>query len=158
MSWIYGILPASALLFSMPYQCVPEPKTWHPPDTIRGAVWIALAVTTGLAGTELYQLNDQDSATIFIALVFLFGTGWVISTRVCNQWVNAAYIVSLTLTTWWLYNRLGDLKPQPKAENAQTFLLPLLGWLLFSTALAGVALGAFVFQPKQTWRRRLALA
>jgi tryptophan-rich sensory protein len=115
-------------------------------------VWLFLAITTGLSGAELYKLNDQEASTIFIALVFFFGTGWVISTRVCNQWVNVAYIVLLTLTAWWLYKRLGDFKDQTQAKRARTLLLPLLAWLLFSTALAGNALGALVFKPSPTWR------
>ena len=82
-------------------------------------MWLFLAITTGLSGAELYKLNDQEASTIFIALVFFFGTGWVISTRVCNQWVNVAYIVLLTLTAWWLYKRLGDFKDQTQAKRAR---------------------------------------
>lgn len=136
----------------MPYRCIPEPKTWFPPDKVRGAVWVFLAITTGLSGAELYKLNDQEAATIFIALVFFFGTGWIISTRVCNQWVNAAYIVLLTLTAWWLYKRLGDFKEQTQAKRARILLIPLLAWLVFCVALAGNALGAKIFKPKPTWR------
>lgn len=152
MSWIYGLLPASSLLFSMPYRCIPEPKTWYPSDKVRSAVWLLLAITTGLSGMELYKLNDQEASTIFIALVFFFGTGWIISTRVCNQWVNVAYIVLLTLTAWWLYKRLGDFKDTTQAKRSRMLLLPLLGWLLFSTALAGNALSAKLFKHKPTWR------
>jgi len=152
MSWIYGLLPASSLLFSMPYRCIPEPKTWYPPEKVRGAVWVVLAITTGLSGIELYKINDQEATTIFIALIFFFGTGWIISTRVCNQWINVAYTVLLLLTAWWLYSRLDDFKSQAPAKRARLFLLPLLAWLLFSTALAGNALGAKLFRPKPSWR------
>ncbi len=152
MSWIYGLLPASSLLFSMPYRCVPEPKTWYPPDKVRGAVWVLLAITTGLSGIELYKINDQEASTIYIALVFLFGTGWIISTRFCNQWINVAYTVSLTLTAWWLYQRLGEFKSQKGAKSARAFLIPLIVWLLFVTALAGNALGAKLFRPAPSWR------
>jgi tryptophan-rich sensory protein len=152
MSWIYGLLPAGSLLFSLPYRCVPEPKTWVPPKNVRAAVWTLLAVTTGLAGAELYKLDDQESATIFIGLTFLFGTGWILTTRVCNQWLNVAYIVSLLLTAWWLFTRLDTFKPQAQAARARAFLIPLLLWLVFSTYLSGVALGAKVFKPKHTWK------
>jgi len=152
MSWIYGLLPASSLLFSMPYRCIPEPKTWYPPEKVRGAIWVVLAITTGISGAELYKLNDQESATIFIALVFFFGTGWIISTRFCNQWVNVAYIVLLLMTAFWLYSRLGVFKSQTSAKRARTFLIPLIAWLLFSTALAGNALGAKLFRGKPSWR------
>jgi hypothetical protein len=84
--------------------------------------------------------------------VFFFGTGWIISTRVCNQWVNVAYTVLLLLTAWWLYSRLDQFKSQGSAKRARLFLIPLLVWLLFTTALAGNALGAKLFQPKPSWR------
>lgn len=101
---------------------------------------------------NLYQLNDQETSTIFIALIFLFGTGWVISNRLCNQWVNTAYIVAMLLTTWWLFTRLKTFEPQKGAQTARTFLIPLLLWLVFSTFLTGVALGAFVRKPKTSWK------
>ena len=152
MSWIYGLLPAGSLLFSLPHRCVPEPKTWVPPQNVRVAVWTTLAVTTGLAGAELYKLNDQETSTIFIALTFLFGTGWIITTRACNQYLNVVYIVALLLTAWWLFTRLDTFKDQAGAKQALLFLIPLLLWLLFSTFLSGIALGALWKKPRYSWR------
>lgn len=152
MSWIYALLPAGALLFSLPYRCIPEPKTWVPPQNVRILVWSILAVTTGISGAELYKLNDQETSTIFIALTFLFGTGWIITTRACNQYLNVVYIVSLLLTAWWLFTRLDTFKPQAPASRARTFLIPLLLWLVFSTFLSGIALGALWRKPKYSWK------
>lgn len=145
MSIVYGLLPASSLLYSIPYRCVPEPKTWIPPEKVRGTAWIILAITTGISGLELYKINDQEASTIYIALVFFFGTGWAITNRLCNQYTNLLYSILLLFTSLWLYNRLGDFKSASSAKRARFWLWPLLLWLSFSTVLSSIALGAKLF-------------
>lgn len=146
MSIVYGLLPASSLAYSVPYRCVPDPKTWVPSEKVRGAIWILLAITTGISGIELYKINDQEASTIYIALVFFFGTGWAIANRLCNQYSNLLYVILLLFTTLWLYHRLGEFTNTSKsAKSARNWLWPLLLWLGFSTILSSIALGAKIF-------------
>jgi tryptophan-rich sensory protein len=152
MSIVYALLPASSLVFSLPYRCVPEPKTWVPPEKVRAAVWAILAITTGLTGLDIYDLNDQEANTLFIALVFFFGTGWAITTRLCNQYANLIYVVLMIFLTLWLYNRLGIFKDTSKdAKSGRFWLVPLILWLFFTLFLASIALGAKLFEHRSSF-------
>lgn len=148
MSFVYALLPAMSLVFSMGNRCNPEPHVWMPPDALRKAVWVALAVTTGIAGVNIYNINDEEASTIYIALVFFFGTGWVLSTRICHQWINVLYVGLLLATCIWLLKRLATLKDTfpSEAKTARAWTFPLFFWLCFASLLALNALRAKLFQ------------
>ena len=138
MSAIYGFLPAGSLLFSTPYRCRPEPYVWQPPGIVFQVAWSVLAVTTGLAGLSIYKVNDQEANTVFVGLCFLFGTGWAISNRICNQYATLVYVMLTLYTAYWLYDRLRTLGGE-EAKKGQRALIPLLVWLLVALALSAYA-------------------
>lgn len=143
MAAFYGALPALSLFLSSSYQCRPKPYVWQPDPRVFIAAWTALAITTGWVGTKVYILNDQEATTIFVALCWLFGTGWMLSNRLCNQYFNFAYGLLTLFTAIWLQNRLKTLDDNTQnagALSAKNLLWPLIGWLIFACVLWGYAL------------------
>lgn len=143
MSAIYAILPAASLLFSSVYRCRPTPFVWQPPDRVFQVVWTLLAITTGVAGVKLYDLNDQETSTVFVGLCALFGTGWAIANRLCNQYATLAYVILTLVTVFWLQGRLEEVAANPSqeatAKSAKAWLNPLVVWLCVAAALAAYA-------------------
>jgi len=160
MSWVYALAPAVNLAFAsyaLNYEtCTPTPLVWQPPGEIFSLAWTALAVTTGVTGYKLGEIDDVTANNWFITLVFLLGPGYVVSNIMCNQLSSFIY-VSLTFATvlgFLLHlNKLagdGSTDAQHKAVIARNYLIPLLVWVSFAYLLTIMALIAKIQEASRS--------
>lgn len=70
------------------------------------SLWAVCAVVLGGTGYDVYQLNDQTATTLFLALCWLLGNGYIITNSFCSPYANAVYSVLLLVVCLALYQRL----------------------------------------------------
>ena len=142
MSWVYASLPAINLFLSGAEVCRPRPFVYQPPGWVFGLAWGTLSITSGFAGYWIYLLNDPIATSCFILLCWLFGIGWALANKVCNQYITVLDVYATLLTSIILFVRLRWLahNAEPKlrqtANLASWFILPLLIWLGFAQSLS----------------------
>jgi len=145
MSWVYAVLPAINLFLSGAEVCRPKPYAYEPPGWVFAAAWSALSVTSGFAGYWIYLINDPIATSCFILLCWLFGIGWALANKVCNQYITVLDVYSTLIVSVILFIRLRwlALNANPKirqtANLASWFILPLLCWLAFAQSLSLLA-------------------
>ena len=145
MSWVYAALPAINLFLSGSEICRPRPYSYQPPGWVFAAAWSALSVTSGFAGYWIYLINDPITTSCFILLCWLFGIGWSLANKVCNQYVTVLDVYSTLIVSVIMFIRLrwlalnADPKIRSTANLASWFILPLLIWLGFAQCLSLLA-------------------
>jgi tryptophan-rich sensory protein len=92
--------------------------------------WLAIAACVGVAGYDVYKLNDQVTTTAFLILCWLLGNGYVIVTTMSKVPVNLAYAAVLFGVTLFLIERLNHFGK----FMGQYFLIPMLIWSSFLLA------------------------
>ena len=142
MSWVYVALPAINLFLSGAEFCRPKPFVYEPPPWVFAAVWSVLSVTSGVGGYYIFQTDDQITNSCFVLLCWLFGIGWALANKVCNQYVTLLDVYATLITSIILFIRLrwlaknGDAKIRTNANIASWFILPLLIWLCIAQSLS----------------------
>jgi benzodiazapine receptor len=139
MSWVFAALPTLNLFFSgAKIPC--ESTSWQPPGWVFAAAWTFLAITTGGAGSLLYQVNDDQANAMFLVLCFLLGPGWAASASKCSPYILATAVYATLITSILLFIRMQYLqtnaaKHRTEATVSSWLFLPLVVWLCFALFL-----------------------
>lgn len=92
--------------------------------------WLLIAGCVGVAGYDVYKLNDQVTTTAFLALCWLLGNGYALVTTLGKIPVNTLYASLLFAVTLFLIERLHHFGK----FTGQYFLIPMLVWATFILA------------------------
>lgn len=134
---IYFLFPAASLFLATSSFCRPKPYVWIPPGWLFGIVWTFLAVTTGLAGIDVFRINDLEATSLFFGVCWLLGSGWTVANRFCSQTGNLIYGVLTFVAVYYLYTSIKNATTgtEKQRQNGSTLVLPLLAWVGFAVFL-----------------------
>jgi hypothetical protein len=93
-------------------------------------IWIFIALTLGLTGYDVAQLNNSVVTGAFLILCWLLGNGYALVNTFQHKTINFLYAFSLLGTSLFLYERLHHFGK----TQGQIGLAPALGWSAFITA------------------------
>ena len=94
MDLVFILFPLSAVILS---RCLignpPLDKqlglTWK----VAFGLWVAIAITLGVVGYYVYELNEQSTTTLFLLLCWLLGNGYAIASA--WQFVGSALLYAI---------------------------------------------------------------